>query len=95
MNTPRSSTATLIAAARELAATIQCSDGVANAALGEIAQRLDELAPLEQAAREFADAERALDPWLLGDVAKQLTLHQQFKAAFEGLKQAAREAANV
>jgi hypothetical protein len=39
----RSSTETLIAACRELAATVQCDDGVANMALREIAGRLEEL----------------------------------------------------
>jgi hypothetical protein len=36
----RSTTETLIAATRELAATIQCDDGVANAALSQVADRL-------------------------------------------------------
>jgi len=39
----RSTTETLIAATRELAATIQCDDGVANAVLSEAADRLEEL----------------------------------------------------
>jgi L-asparaginase II len=39
----RSTTETLIAATRELAATIQCDDGAANAALSEVADRLAEL----------------------------------------------------
>ncbi len=39
----RSSTETLIAACKELAATVQCDDGVANSALREIAERLEEL----------------------------------------------------
>jgi hypothetical protein len=39
----RSSTETLIAACKELAATVQCDDGVANMALREIAERLEEL----------------------------------------------------
>ncbi len=39
----RSSTETLIAACKELAATVQCDDGVANEALREIAERLEEL----------------------------------------------------
>ncbi len=43
----RSSTETLIAACRELAATVQCGDGVANEALREIAERLEELARIE------------------------------------------------
>ena len=38
----RSSTETLIAACKELAATVQCDDGVANMALREIAERLQE-----------------------------------------------------
>jgi hypothetical protein len=39
----RSSTETLIAACKELAATVQSDDGVANSALMEIAERLEEL----------------------------------------------------
>ena len=39
----RTSTETLIAACKELAATVQCDDGVANSALREIAERLEEL----------------------------------------------------
>ena len=37
------STETLIAACKELAATVRCDDGVANSALSEIAERLEEL----------------------------------------------------
>jgi DNA-directed RNA polymerase subunit RPC12/RpoP len=37
----RSSTETLIAACKELAATVQCDDGIANSALREIAERLE------------------------------------------------------
>jgi DNA-directed RNA polymerase subunit RPC12/RpoP len=49
----RSSTETLIAACRELAATVQCDDGVANEALREIAERLEEF-------KEDAEKWRAL-----------------------------------
>jgi hypothetical protein len=55
----RSTTETLIAATRELAATIQCEDGVANAALSEVADRLAELqadrAALIDALQELTD----------------------------------------
>lgn len=40
----RTDTPTLISALRELSATIQCDDGVANAAITEAAERLQELA---------------------------------------------------
>ena len=43
MNTPRSSTATLIAALNIIARDIQSDDGVANAAIAEAAQRLEQL----------------------------------------------------
>jgi len=43
MSESRTDTPTLIAAMRELAATIQCDDGVANAAILEAAERLQEL----------------------------------------------------
>jgi len=46
---PRSSTETLIAALRILAAEIQSPDGVANAAIAEAADRLEELAACRQA----------------------------------------------
>jgi hypothetical protein len=42
-DTPTSSTSTLIAVLRELAATVQCDDGVANAALSEAADRMDDM----------------------------------------------------
>ena len=55
----RTSTETLIAACRELAATVQCDDGVANSALREIAERLEELskerAEMVQAFRFFRE----------------------------------------
>ena len=43
MNTPRSSTETLIAALRILARDIQSEDGLAKAAIAEAAERLEEL----------------------------------------------------
>jgi len=43
MNTPRSSTETLINALRVLAHDIETEDGVANAAISEAADRLEEL----------------------------------------------------
>jgi hypothetical protein len=43
MTAPRSSTETLVAALRVLAAEIQSPDGVANAAIAEAADRLEEL----------------------------------------------------
>ena len=43
----RSSTETLIAAAKQLAVDIQTDDGVANSALREIADRLEELSGIE------------------------------------------------
>jgi hypothetical protein len=43
MTTPRSSTESLIAALRVLARDIQSDDGIANAAITEAADRLDEL----------------------------------------------------
>lgn len=43
MTAPRSSTETLVAALRVLAAEIQSPDGVANAAIAEAADRLVEL----------------------------------------------------
>ena len=39
----RTETSTIIAAMRELARTVQCDDGVANAAIAEAADRLAEL----------------------------------------------------
>ena len=53
MNTPRSSTETLIAALRVLARDIQSDDGVANAAIAEAADRLEEFRNLCDAAVEF------------------------------------------
>ena len=53
MNTPRSSTETLIAALRVLARDIQSEDGVANAAIAEAADRMEELRNLCDAAVEF------------------------------------------
>jgi len=41
--TPRTKTSTLVSAMRELARTVQCDDGVANAAIAEAAERLAEL----------------------------------------------------
>ena len=41
--TPRTKTSTLVSAMRELARTVQCDDGVANAAIAEAADRLAEL----------------------------------------------------
>ncbi len=43
MTTPRTSTPTLIAAMRALARDIESQDGVANAAILEAAERLDEV----------------------------------------------------
>ena len=43
MTTPRTSTPTLIAAMRALASDVESSDGVANAAILEAAERLAEL----------------------------------------------------
>ena len=43
MEEKRTDTPTLISALRELSATIQCDDGVANAAIAEAADRLQEL----------------------------------------------------
>jgi hypothetical protein len=55
----RSSTETLIAACKELAATVQCDDGIANSALRELAERLEELskerADMVQAFRFFRE----------------------------------------
>jgi hypothetical protein len=63
----RSSTETLIAACRELAATVQCDDGVANEALREIAERLEELAGIkskrDEALRALRECEGEWVSW--------------------------------
>ena len=46
MNTPRTSTPTLIAAMRALARDIDSPDGVANAAILEAAERMEEMRSL-------------------------------------------------
>jgi hypothetical protein len=46
MNAPRTNTRTLIAAMRALASDIESPDGIANAAILEAAERLDEMRSL-------------------------------------------------
>lgn len=55
MKTPRSSTETLIAAMRILSRDIQSGDGVANAAIAEAAQRLDEMQSLIDGAYDIVE----------------------------------------
>ena len=74
----RSSTETLIAACRELAATVQCDDGVANMALREIAERLEELDNARQSALENAESYGGIDgahhkTWVIDQMVRSLT----------------------
>jgi hypothetical protein len=57
----RTDNPTLISAMRELAATVQCDDGIANAAIAEAADRLEEL-HAEKAAI-VAELERLASDW--------------------------------
>jgi hypothetical protein len=59
----RSDTPTLISAMRILAATVESDDGIANAAIAEAADRLEEL-HAEKAAI-VAELERLYDEWLV------------------------------
>lgn len=58
----RTETSTIVAAMRELARTVQCDDGVANAAISEAADRLAEL-----------DGERAVLRGMLADCASVIS----------------------
>lgn len=55
--TPRTDTPTLIAALRIIAADIQSGDGVANAAIAEAADRLEEMAEFARDVRDNYDCD--------------------------------------
>ena len=59
MNIPRSKTTTLIQAMRILAADIQSEDGVANAAIAEAADRMEELLELVDGAYDVVEINSA------------------------------------
>jgi hypothetical protein len=74
----RSSTEALIAACKELAATVHCDDGVANSALREIAERLEELETVRQSALENAERYGGIDgahhkTWVIDQMVRALT----------------------
>jgi hypothetical protein len=74
----RSSTETLIAACKELAATVQCDDGVANMALREIAERLEKLETARRAALDNACSYGGIDgahhkTWVIDQMVRALT----------------------
>jgi hypothetical protein len=58
MNTPRTSTTTLIAALRALARSIESQDGVANAAILEAAERMEEMLDALVAADKYLEHRR-------------------------------------
>jgi hypothetical protein len=58
MNTPRTSTPTLIAAMRALARDIDSPDGVANAAILEAAERMEEMLDASRCGDKYLEHRR-------------------------------------
>ena len=83
----KSSTETLIAACKELAATVQCDDGVANMALREIAGRLEELETARLSAVDYAGRYGGIDgahhkTWVIDQMVRALT-GSEYEAAIK------------
>ena len=77
----RSTTPTIISAMRTLAADIQCDDGIANGAIHEAADRLEELS-ISHARYEFV---RTLTPYHFGGIWTRNLRGEKFDAMVDDM----------